>query len=569
MSAPGGAQNLAAARALAAALVHDGRLTVFMSPGSRSTPLAVAFDELAAERGVTAHVLLDERVAAFAALGAARATREPAVLVCTSGTAGGHFLPALMEADRGRVPLIAVTADRPPELHHCGAAQTIAQERLFGGYVRWSATLPAPTGLDRDLRFIARMGMRARAVALGSPAGPVHLNAPFRKPLYGDGPPPVREITTTRVGRRRLDADALSELEMRLARVPRGVIHLGPLTPAITDAHALGAAARELGQRLGWPVIADGASGVAAAELVRHGEVLARAGVIPDAALALRIGGAPSNAQLAAWLGRVPSILVDADGEYLDPEARSDTLLVADPVETCRDLVARLPSAVPSDGWSRRWLSLDRAASAAIGSRPTTVAGIAAARAVAAIGGDRRLHVASSMAVRDLDAFANGRSPMHVTTNRGVNGIDGTIATALGVACASGEAVTVLAGDLAFLHDVGGLFAACRAGVSLTIVVVNNAGGSIFEVLPIATEIDRAAFERLFATPQQHDLGAVARAAGACHAVVAAGEIASALSRVDAGTVNVLEVRQDRDEERRERAALWDHLAAELRREAL
>lgn len=562
-----GAANVAAARALTASLVDDG-LVVFMSPGSRNTPLAVAFDELAGARGVATHMLLDERAAAFAALGAARASREPAVVVCTSGTAGGHFLPALMEADRGRVPLIAITADRPPELHHCGAPQTIAQGQLFGGYVRWATTLPTPrdVGDERDLRYIAGMGMRARVAALGSPPGPVHINAPFRKPLYGgSAPTPAATTPSASFGRRRLDDGALRGLERRLSHVEQGVIHVGPL-PATTDARALGEAVSALALGLGWPLLVDGASGIAHVEAIRHGEILARSAVIPDAMLALRIGGAPTNAQLGAWLGKLPSILVDPDGEYLDPEARCDTLLVADPIATCHDLAALVEGATAPE-WTERWLTLDRAAARAIAACDVDVAGIAAARAVTAIGGDRRVHVASSMAVRDVDAFANALSPIRLTHNRGVNGIDGTVATALGIACATGEPTTALLGDLALVHDVGGLLAACRTDVSLTLVVVNNSGGSIFEMLPIADQIDRAAFERLFATPQHHDLGALATAAGASHAVVAPAELAGALPPAGAG-VRVLELRQDRDEERRARAALWTHLAAALQTEA-
>ncbi len=578
-----GAPNLDAARALARALLLDGG-SAFVSPGSRNTPLAVAFHELGDAGHARTHVLLDERVAAFAALGAARASRQPTVLVCTSGTAGGHFLPAIMEADRARVPLIAITADRPPELHHCGAPQTIAQHALFAGYVRWSATLATPDGRhDRDLRHVTAMGLRARAAALGSPPGPVHLDAPFRKPLYDDAAPLSRRTAVAVgaadgglaplalwLGARRLDTHALEALAAELSQVERGLIHVGPLEPATLDPDVLAQAVAALGAALDWPVLADGASGLrgrAGAPLLGRGEVLARAGSLPEARFALRIGGAPTGQRLGEWLGALPSVLLDPDGMYLDPEARCRRLVVADPAHTCRALATRLGSGAGRGGWASRFRALEAAADRAIGD-DASVAGIAAARAVTALDGRWRLHVASSMAIRDVDAFGALDGAATLTVNRGVNGIDGTIATALGVACATESPTVALLGDLAFAHDVGGLLAASRADVALTLVVIDNGGGGIFEMLPVARELERGVFERLFATPQDHDLGRLCDAVGASYRALDAAALAAELARTPPRGVRVLHLAQPRDAEWPARGALWERVAGAIGRRA-
>ncbi len=568
------AGNAGAARALASAIAVHG-VPVFLSPGSRNTPLAVAFDDLARARAnVAVHVMLDERVAAFAALGASRASQGPAVLLCTSGTAAGHYVPAVMEAHASRVPLIVITADRPPELHHCGAPQTVVQHALFSSYVRWQVTLATPRSeqTDRDIRWLSAMGSRARLFALGSPPGPVHLNAPFRKPLLDTArmaQAPVPKPMTLLRGRSQLDDVAVGELATRLAATRRGVVHCGPDSPATIDTRALAAAVGDLAAQLDWPVLADGVSGVRfAGRAVHHAEALARAGVVPKADTVLRIGGAPTNQALNQWISDIPDgVLLDPDGAYHDPQATCSTLVVADTVALLNALrQATTPRSTPS-GWAQRWQELDKVAAGALQSSPNC-AGIEAAAAIAdAVAVGARVHVASSMAVRDFDVVARRDTPIDVTSNRGVNGIDGTIATALGIALATTKPTTVLLGDLAFAHDVGGLMAACQAAVCLTLVVVNNAGGGIFEMLPVAQQLERERFERLFRAPQSWDLGRVATAAGAKHVSASASDIRTAIRSAQTHPgVTVIEIREDRADEAARRNGMWHHVGDTLRR---
>jgi 2-succinyl-5-enolpyruvyl-6-hydroxy-3-cyclohexene-1-carboxylate synthase len=572
------AANARAAAALAAGLHPGAALHVVLSPGSRSTPLALAFDALP---DTHVHVVVDERAAAFLALGISRRLGRPAILVCTSGSAPGHYLPALMEADQARVPLIAVSADRPAELHHVGAPQTIVQAGMFGAYVRWAATLPTPDGAVPS-RWFTAIGRRARAAALGSPPGPVHLDAPFREP-FGAAAAPERAAARLVRGSLELDAVAADDLACELARVERGVVVCGPAQPATVDQGGLARAAAELAARLGWPLVADVASGARFGgrhERVRFGDALARAGALPPAELALRIGALPTSKALNAWLeGAARTVLVDPDGWQADPASAADTLVVAEPARLCRQLASALAPRSRPSAWQARWRGLDRAAAAALAAalEEAPCDSALAARALAgALPAGTPLHVASSSPIRDLDSFVAGAEALAVSCNRGVNGIDGSVATATGVALAAGRRVVALVGDLALVHDFGGLLAACAAGAAVTVVVNNNDGGGIFEGLPIAGAIERERFERLFATPQGHAFGPLCRAAGARHLRTTAAELGAALAAElgaaelgaaelgAAGGVGVIEVAIDRQRDAALRRELWARVTRAL-----
>ncbi|HZO13750.1 MAG TPA: 2-succinyl-5-enolpyruvyl-6-hydroxy-3-cyclohexene-1-carboxylic-acid synthase [Polyangiaceae bacterium] len=517
-----------------------GDVHVVLSPGSRSTPLALAFDACTSAK---VHVVLDERAAGFVALGIGRATGRPAVLLCTSGSAGAHYLPAVIEARQSRVPLLALTADRPAELQACGAPQTVPQARLFGEYVRFHMELPVPDA-SLDMRWLRNALAQARARTL-EPAGPVHINAPFREPLWAPGLPTQEPLppAIVRHGTRTLSTDDVAALAGELMR-ERGVIVLGPRAPATMDARALGAAALRFGRALGWPVIADAASGVRFGEpeviscaeaIVRHdAEAL-------SPTLVLRIGMLPTSKVLTGWLGRHGrTILIDPDGEWHDPDGAADALIIADPAPLCEAL------AVESErdaGWLAAWRRAEARAARALASvccEPDWEGAVARA-VVEALPEGTQLHLGSSMPIRDVDAFAPScRRRIDVHVNRGANGIDGTIATALGEALAKGPTVALL-GDLTFVHDLDGLAALGELRAPLTIVVVHNGGGGIFRFLPIARH--PTAFERLFATPQRADLAALCRAFDIPHRLIEPQLVGKALEALEGPSV--LEVRID------------------------
>lgn len=505
-------------------VTHLGRPCV-ISPGSRSAPLVLAATALPAAQ---VHCVLDERAAGFFALGLARATGQAVVLICTSGSAAAHYLPAIIEANASHIPLVVLTADRPPELHRCGAPQTIDQNRLFGAHVRWFADLGAPGGGSH--RWLRTVVAQALDRAEGVEPGPVHLNVPFREPLWapGSAAPAGADVAPARIlrGPPRLDAPWVKAVAQRLAAEPHGVVVAGVRAPTQNDA-ALAAMVGQLAARLGWPVLAEPTSqlrtlaGPALAEtLVTAHDALLRDETFASAhapRLVLRLGQFPTSKVVGQWLGCHGidrTILVDPHGAWSDPTHAADVLLVAEP----RDLIAALLHQVPQTTdrtWLHRWQVAEKQARACLDhvcasalSEPAVAAAV-----VRSVPRGGALYVASSMPIRDLDSFAPA-AELAYFTNRGANGIDGTLACALGTARGWHQGPTaVLLGDLAFLHDVGALQLARQRDIPLTAVVVNNGGGGIFDFLPIAQH--PTAFASFFRTPQVADLAALARSAGA------------------------------------------------------
>jgi 2-succinyl-5-enolpyruvyl-6-hydroxy-3-cyclohexene-1-carboxylate synthase len=514
MSAP----NAEAAAALVAGLAGEGPFVAVISPGSRSTPLALALES---DPRCRLHVVLDERAAAFVALGLGRATGQPAVVIGTSGSAAAHYLPAICEAHHARVPLIAISANRPPELWGHGAPQTMRQEGLFRGWVRLEGQLPVPdTAVDP--RVFRRWGASARLAAMGSPPGPVHLDAPFREPLWspGDAPAALAPLRALH-GTLALAGEELDALADRLEG-RRGLVIAGPAAPQHEGA-LLGAAAARFAERIGWPILVDAASGlrfgpfgprrIASYDaLCRHSAADALA---PEVVLA--VGLPPTSKPLHRFLAESGAEMVrlDADGLWLDPDELMALMVRADPAATLAALAARIERPTPPD-WCDRWLMRDAAATKILTAhaREGWWSGRIATTAVDALPNGSLLHLASSMPLREVDAFAttSDRS-IAVHASRGVNGIDGTLATLLGESLAQGSAPSLgLVGDLALLHDLDGLEAFGCLEASATVVVVDNGGGGIFSYLPIAAH---PAFERLFLTPRLADVCEVSRALGA------------------------------------------------------
>jgi 2-succinyl-5-enolpyruvyl-6-hydroxy-3-cyclohexene-1-carboxylate synthase len=557
--------NTSFARTLVDEWAAAGVAVAAVSPGSRSTPLALA---LAADGRVAVHVLLDERSAGFFALGAGKASGRPAVVLCTSGTAAAELHPAVLEAFHSRAPLLVCTADRPPELRDTGAGQAVDQLKLYGAAVRWFAEVGAPEehpGADAYWRSVAA---RAATAAQGPPAGPVHLNLAFREPLVPTGGPvevgPGRGPRTV-AARPAPSAPDVRRVADLVAAHPRGALVAGwgaDLDPAV---------AQRFSRRAAWPVLADPLSGLrCGARAVSAYDALLRA---PDVAstlrpdLAVRVGAALTSKPATAWLdAEVRQVVVDPDGAWLDPQRSAGERLVVD-AGALLDGVCDLLEERAATGWLDRWLAADAAARAALDclldSWEAPFEGRVARDLVGCLPAGATLVVGSSMPVRDVESFAGPRSGLRLLSNRGVNGIDGFVSTVLGVAACSSP-VAALCGDLTFLHDAGGLLAAAGRGIDATFVVVDNDGGGIFSFLPHARGPAAEHFELLFGTPHGVDLAALAAVHGipAEPVLRAADLVPAVLGAVDAGGVRLVLVRTERADNVDRHRAAWAAAAA-------
>lgn len=514
--------NFAFTVTLVDALARLGVEHACITPGSRSTPLALA---LAEDDRITDWSHHDERSSAFFALGIARTTRRPALIVTTSGTAAAELYPAVVEARYGRVPLIALTADRPFELREVGAPQTIDQQNLFGAVPAWSHDIEV-TGAEEPAT-IAALAARMVALATGTPPAPVHLNLRFREPLVPSGdmprPAPVA-VPEVMPGRLEPTADQVDRLAALVAG-RRGVLVAGP-----QDDPALPEAAVALARAAGWPILADPLSGLRAGShdlgpVLAYGDPLAWAGWLERAhpEVVVRLGALPTSKPVGQWLGAHPEVdhLFIEPAGWRDPTASATTVIRAAPAPTLEALGKAMTAPAPAQ-WAQLWQAADRAAGEAVRRAvqstpfpnepavPPVLAGSLPDPSV--------LWVASSMPVRDVDAFFGvTRRRIRLLANRGANGIDGFISAGLGSAAVARVPTYLLAGDLSLLHDLNALATAARLDLPVTIVTVNNDGGGIFHFLP---QEGHRHFERHFATPHGLDLTAVASALGMEAAVV-------------------------------------------------
>jgi 2-succinyl-5-enolpyruvyl-6-hydroxy-3-cyclohexene-1-carboxylate synthase len=546
-------------RAFADELARCGVRHACTSPGSRSTPLVLS---LAREPELLTTSHLDERSGAFFGLGTAKVTGMPAVLACTSGTAAANYVPAVIEAYEARVPMVVLTADRPPELRDVGGGQTIDQTKLYGRAAKWFLEIDDAPATEQRMRFMRRLACRAVWTAISGRPGPVHLNFALREPLVldpGDGLPGREPGGGGREHGRPWVAfhpapPAPADLALQ-ARYP--VLVAGNLErPA--DGEALAAFAA----RNHWPLLADPLSGARRGEAaIAHYDALLRfdkwaEGFAPD--LVVRAGDLPTSKPLRAWLASLPGvrqIALDPNGGWQDPDAAVTEIHPGGPQSL---------SAEPLDGkWLDAWRAADNAARIAMGrvlggalSEPAV-----AVRTAAALGPQDTLVVASSMPVRDLETFAV--TPARVISNRGANGIDGTASTALGAAAAGLGRTVLLTGDVALLHDLGGLLAARRTQTTLTIVLINNDGGGIFEFLPVARERDH--FEQHVATPHGIDFAQAAALYGFEHRLARdPGGFDAALQEA-LGSNTILEVRTDRAENVTLHRQVWQAVAHAVR----
>ena len=532
-------------------LVRGGVTDAVVSPGSRSTPLALA---LAANEWLRLHVVLDERSAGFFALGIAQASGRPCVVLTTSGTAAAELHPAVVEAHQARVPLIVCTADRPADLHGISAPQTIVQRGVFGEAVRWAAEPGVVEGIPVSAwRSVASRAV-AEAVANVAGPGPVHLNLAFRDPLVEEAGelPPGRADFRPWHRADRTPGTPSRELAAEL-HGRRGVIVAGRRCGRTTLPF--------LAEALGWPVLADARSqlrGVGGSSIAAFDELLRVPSFVEAQPVecVLRLGEPPASKLLSQWLASLDGaeqIVVDPYGRWPDPERRADRMVHADPTAFCAELMDAVHPA--PEGWLDGWTAAEARAQSAIDAvlaahDEATEPGVARALTTptALSADDVSLFVSSSMPIRDVEWYGHPSSTHRVYANRGANGIDGIVSSALGVAAGSRGPVVALLGDLAFLYDAGGLLGAGGRGVSCTFVVLDNGGGGIFSFLPQAAALPVERFEQLFGTPQSADLLGLAAAYGVDGVVVdrAADVVPAVTAALDAGGVRLVVVRTDR-----------------------
>jgi 2-succinyl-5-enolpyruvyl-6-hydroxy-3-cyclohexene-1-carboxylate synthase len=522
--------NTALASAFVEELARCGVRHAVLSPGSRSTPLAVA---LSRQPEIEATVIVDERSAAFFALGAAQATGVPVAILCTSGTAAANLHPAICEADESALPLLALTADRPPELRGIGAGQTIDQLKLYGAAVRWFCEVGTHAADDSGLLHFRSTACRAFAIAAGEGRpGPVHLNFPWREPLApvevpdsipagdplaleGRGGRPLTAVT-------RLDREPsqflLEEVAKHIDGASSAVIVAGRQSdPELREPIA------QLAAAAGMPILAEPTSQVRCgphdrSHVVSTYDLLLRdegfaAAVRPD--LVLRFGEMPASKPLRAWLetSGADQIVVDPYGGWNEPSRRAAAMLRADPTELAAGWAARVGRGDRRS--AERWREAEAAALGAISGALEEGDGLSEPALHLALGdahsdGDL-VYTASSMPIRDQEAFLPP-SPTDALflCNRGANGIDGLLSSGIGAAAAGGRPTTIVTGDLGLLHDLGGLAALRGVESPVRIVVIDNDGGGIFHFLPQAEALGGEEFEQLLGTPRGIDLGRAA-----------------------------------------------------------
>jgi 2-succinyl-5-enolpyruvyl-6-hydroxy-3-cyclohexene-1-carboxylate synthase len=555
-------RNTALASAFAEELARCGMRHAVLSPGSRSTPLALA---LWRQPEIETTVIVDERSAAFFALGAAQASGAPVAILCTSGTAAANFHPAICEADHAAVPLLALTADRPPELRGIGAGQAIDQLKLYGASVRWFCEVGTHDADDEGLLHYRSTACRAFAAARGEQRpGPVHLNFAFREPLAprleegsvsasdplaleGRGERPLTAVTP-------IDMEPsqflLDEVAAHIAEADIGVIVAGrQLDSELREPLA------DLARVAGYPILAEPTSQLRCGPHDRSHVVTTydlllrdqrfRGTASPD--LVLRFGEMPTSKPLRSWLAEsgADQIVVDPLGDWNEPTRRAAALLRADPTELAAGWAARLGEERPAPAM---WLQAERAAREAIEAELGDSGALSEPGLQLALGatyGDGELvYTASSMPIRDQEAFLPaGEADTTFLCNRGANGIDGLISSGIGAAHATGKPTAIVTGDLGLLHDIGSLAALRDVSTPVRIVVIDNDGGGIFHFLPQEQALDSTEFEALLGTPRRVDVAKAAALFDLPHRrLESLDELADALS---AGT-GLIEVGTDR-----------------------
>lgn len=557
-------------------LVKSGVKDAVISPGSRSTPLAMLIAE---HPKMKEWVLIDERSAAFFALGIAKETNRPVVIVCTSGTAAANYYPAIIEAKYSRVPLLVLTADRPHELRDVGASQTINQLNMYGDFVKYFQEMALPESTDSMIDYVRSRASRAVIKANSGNKGPVHLNFPFREPLIPNlsQQPLWGEVTEQHhysyESVKQVSEHGLNYFLNEINDQTRGLIVCGPQTDENLAEQIV-----KLATEWQIPVVADPLSQVRSRidgenviidgyDAIFKNEKI-RTDLKPD--YIIRFGAMPVSKSYLFFVNQHKDILkfvVENDSEAREPTNQQTKFIFANGASFCHQLREVSKEKVKSSSWLLDWQRKNDIVKKHVNNISSEVLteGETVHHVLQHIPQLSRLFIGNSMAVRDLDTFFTvNNKQLFIHANRGVSGIDGVVSTALGVAAATDRHVTLIIGDLAFYHDLNGLLAATHYDINLTIVLINNGGGGIFSFLPQAKE--RKHFENLFGTPLQIDFKhSVKMYKGNYHLVKSKDDFTAQLEKSYKNRgLSVIEVKTDREENVKWHRTLWEKIEEEL-----
>lgn len=550
---------------------------VVISPGSRSTPISLLFVK---HPDIEVHVNIDERSAAFYALGIAKATAEPVALVCTSGTAAANYYPAIVEANLSRIPLIVITSDRPHELRDVGAPQAIDQMHLYGNHVKWFSEMAIPEITDDSVQYVRNIARRSGLEASSHPKGPVHLNFPIREPLLPDMKHDYFEIGRKHFanhhlymdgGKRMPSPSMMREIVNMLSDKKRGIIVCGEIMDEEFRKQVV-----QLAQQLKYPILADPLSQLRKLDygihiidcydtFLRVDEVIQ--GMRPD--VIIRFGAMPVSKALTQYMKRSKDamhIIVDGGVGWRDPIGLATYMVYSDETSFCESLLQFDIKREQSE-WCEKWRKLNQVTKQGLRSienREKLNEGKVFTELSRLLPENTNLFVGNSMPIRDCDTFFFCHDGNYrVLANRGANGIDGIVSTALGVSV-DGQPTVLVIGDLSFFHDLNGLLAAKMLKRNITIIVINNDGGGIFSFLPQATEKDH--FEQLFGTPHGLNFSKVVAMYGGMFNTVQSWEQFEQVLQQSFMTegLKVIEVVTNREENVAEHRKLWNDVTREI-----
>jgi 2-succinyl-5-enolpyruvyl-6-hydroxy-3-cyclohexene-1-carboxylate synthase len=559
-------------------LTKVGVRDVVISPGSRSTPFAIVMAE---HPNMRVHVNIDERSAAFFALGMAKAKRNPVALLCTSGTAVANYLPAVVEAYYARVPLIVLTADRPHELRDVGAPQAIDQLNIYGKHAKWFMEMALPESSPDMLRYARTMAARAAAVAITAPAGPVHLNFPLREPLI----PNITEHMWTQIeqtepsfiqvsiGKRMLEKEQLQLIYKQLSNVEKGLIICGDMDyPGFSDAVI------KLAEALNYPILADPLSQLRSGThskdyIIESYDAILKSDtaletLIPE--VVIRFGAMPVSKPLSLMLKHHPSIkqfVVDGDGGWREPTLTASYMVHCDEVDFCNGIVKLAQGKRKTSEWAEIWKEINKLTKTTLleaGKDEKMFEGKVFIELAQLLPEKAILFVGNSMPIRDADTFfMTNEKNIRIMANRGANGIDGIVSSALG-ASTTGEPLVLVIGDLSFYHDLNGLLAAKLHNLNATIIVMNNNGGGIFSFLPQAKQEKH--FETLFGTPTNLNFEQVVHMYDGQYIKVETWDKfrENVTNAISASGLHVVEICTSREENVMKHRRLWENVSQEI-----
>ncbi|MFT8668828.1 MAG: 2-succinyl-5-enolpyruvyl-6-hydroxy-3-cyclohexene-1-carboxylic-acid synthase [Liquorilactobacillus hordei] len=545
-------------------LLLQGLTTAVIAPGSRSTPLALALAQLAHEQRIELFVDVDERSAAFFALGIAKKINKPVLLICTSGTAAANFYPAICEAKISQVPLLIMTTDRPPELTKVAAPQALDQDHFFGNQVKSFFELPLPETNHDSQNYTNYIVQKSFQIAQNQPAGPVHLNQPFRKPLMPDLPIKLdhnQQKYTSFSSQTTLSSNLIKKVHTNLSN-KRGIILAGPNQNALSNIAML-----EWAKKSGWPILADPLSqlrGISSPNIITCYDSLLKTNsdkliaLMPE--IIIRTGQTFVAASLASFLKKSQATIYSLDEENaLNDYTKTTTFSLETSAE---DFFNQIPPVNPLTEWLKEWSAIEKVYTSINKINSTdTLNELEVVRAIASTGSKKlNLFVSNSMPIRDIDSVLQPLNAFRIFCNRGANGIDGIVSTALGVSTKSAENL-LLIGDLAFFHDMNGLMMAKKYRLKIKIIVINNNGGGIFSFLPQAGSSN---FEEVFGTPLDIDIEQVAQL---YHAHYSLAETVTSLKKylcTPAHSLEIIEVRTDRKDNVALRQELINQFASHI-----